>query len=40
VQDERSVDLIDAHTAWQRPTALCGLAFTVFLVLAWFLNAP
>ncbi len=28
----------DAPTSWQRLAALSGLAFTVFLILAWFLN--
>jgi hypothetical protein len=27
-----------AATSWQRLAALCGFAFTVFLVLAWFMN--
>ena len=33
-----SVQLADAPTSWQRWAALSGIAFAVFLALAWFLN--
>lgn len=33
-----SLRLTDASTWWQRLAALCGFAFAVFLILAWFLN--
>jgi hypothetical protein len=38
VKAERSDNLIDAPTSWQRLAAVSGFAFTVFLILAWFLN--
>ena len=33
-----SVRLTDAPTSWPRAAALSGIAFAVFLALAWFLN--
>jgi len=33
-----SSHLTDASRSWQRLAALSGVAFTVFLILAWFLN--
>ena len=33
-----SVRLADAPTSWPRAAALSGIAFAVFLALAWFLN--
>ncbi|HEV8452344.1 MAG TPA: hypothetical protein VGQ45_13000 [Gaiellales bacterium] len=38
MKDERSLHFSDVPTSWQRLAALSGFAFTVFLVLAWFLN--
>lgn len=33
-----SVRLADGPTSWPRAAALSGIAFAVFLALAWFLN--
>lgn len=33
-----SLQLTDAPAMWQRLAALSGFAFTIFLILAWFLN--
>jgi hypothetical protein len=38
VKAERPANLTSSSTSWQRLAALSGVVFTVFLVLAWFLN--